>query len=68
MEVSVLSERRIFPAFGLKGGKEGKVGRNLYIMKNGIIKNMGHKNCLKVERGDMIRIETPGGGGYGLKE
>lgn len=67
MEVSILSERRIFGAFGLKGGEEGKVGKNSFIMRDGITKNIGHKNCMKVARGDKICIQTPGGGGYGLK-
>jgi 5-oxoprolinase (ATP-hydrolysing) len=29
--VSLLTERRIFPAYGLQGGKSGLVGKNIYI-------------------------------------
>lgn len=48
MEVSVLSERRIFSPYGLEGGENGQLGKNLLIKSNGIIKNIGSKNCFNV--------------------
>lgn len=48
MEVSVLSERRIFSPYGLEGGENGQLGKNLLIKGNGIIKNIGSKNCFNV--------------------
>lgn len=65
MEVSVLSERRIFNPYGLEGGENGALGKNLLINNNGITKNIGSKNCFKVSPYDRVVINTPGGGGYG---
>jgi len=60
MRVSILSERRVFAPFGLAGGSAGAKGRNLH---NGT--ELGGKASVDAEAGDRIRIETPGGGGYG---
>ena len=68
MEVSILSERRVFSPYGLKGASPGKRGFNYIIRKNGKKYNMGGKGQTQVLPGDRIRIETPGGGGYGVKK
>jgi 5-oxoprolinase (ATP-hydrolysing) len=60
MRVSILSERRTRAPFGLAGGAPGARGRNLL---NG--EDMGGKASREVRAGDRLRIETPGGGGYG---
>ncbi|WP_457641896.1 hydantoinase B/oxoprolinase family protein [Persephonella sp.] len=63
-EVTVISERRKIPPYGLFGGEAGEVGRNI-VIRNGkqeIEKGKFHR---KLKKGDKIRIETPGGGGYG---
>ena len=60
LTVSILSERRRRPPFGLDGGKPGAAGRNLH---NG--EPIDGKAHFRAEAGDRIRIETPGGGGYG---
>jgi 5-oxoprolinase (ATP-hydrolysing) len=65
LKVSILSERRVYPPFGLEGGEDGAKGINLYIRKDNIIFNIGSKNSINVEIGDSIVIMTPGGGGYG---
>jgi N-methylhydantoinase B len=65
-EVTILSERREIPPYGLAGGEPGKVGENLIIRKGKKIKKPG-KFYEKMEKGDILRIETPGGGGYGRK-
>lgn len=70
LKVSVLTERRVFQPYGLCGGMPGKRGNN-YLLKKDKEKstyrklNLGGKNCCTVDREDIIRIETPGGGGYG---
>ncbi|MCX6565697.1 MAG: hydantoinase B/oxoprolinase family protein [Candidatus Aminicenantes bacterium] len=64
--VTIMSERRVFPPYGLEGGSPGRRGRNILISK-GRRKILGSKCDLTVQAGDVIRIETPGGGGYGLK-
>jgi 5-oxoprolinase (ATP-hydrolysing) len=65
MNAAILSERRVFPPYGLEGGQPGQKGRNILIKANGEVIDLGGKNALQVSKGDSIRIETPGGGGYG---
>ena len=60
MRVSLLSERRARAPFGLAGGAAGKPGCNLV---NG--RDVGGKASFEVAAGDRVRVETPGGGGYG---
>lgn len=65
--LSVLCERRsAFQPYGLQGGQPGCTGINLLIHKSGRIINLGSKTTIKVVAGDHLRIQTPGGGGYGL--
>lgn len=66
-ELSILSERRKFAPYGLSGGLPGKVGKNTLITKKGEI-SLPSKVNIKVAPGDILRIETPGGGGYGFPE
>ncbi len=60
MQVSILSERRQRSPFGMAGGAAGHAGRNLH---NG--HDVGGKASFEAQIGDHIRVETPGGGGYG---
>jgi 5-oxoprolinase (ATP-hydrolysing) len=60
MRVSILSERRERAPFGLRGGGPGARGRNLHGERD-----VGGKASFEVVAGDRVRIETPGGGGYG---
>jgi 5-oxoprolinase (ATP-hydrolysing) len=64
--VSILSERRQVPAFGLLGGQPGEVGVNLWYRNHGHCENLGGKAYVEVEAGDRICLQTPGGGGYGI--
>jgi N-methylhydantoinase B len=57
---SVLSERRAHSPAGAQGGRPGARGRNLL---NG--RELSAKATVEVEPGDVLRIETPGGGGFG---
>ncbi len=63
VEVSILSERRTTSPFGLAGGAPGRPGLNLW---NG--RDLGGKARFSARPGDVVRIETPGGGGYGVTE
>ena len=65
LTVSILSERRVFAPFGMKGGENGAKGMNLYVKKGNRVINLGGKNTLIVEKNERIIIMTPGGGGYG---
>ena len=60
MEVSFLGERRTRPPFGLAGGQPGVVGRNSV---NGL--EVPGRAQLSLAAGDRVRVETPGGGGFG---
>lgn len=64
--ISIMSERRRFAPYGLQGGAPGKRGRNTLISK-GKKRLLGSKANLTAQAGDVLRIETPGGGGYGRK-
>jgi N-methylhydantoinase B len=62
--VTILSDRRKRRPYGLKGGEPGAAGRTLLITKKGE-ETLAGKDSRDAEAGDRIRIETPGGGGYG---
>ncbi len=64
VNLTIISDRRKGRPYGLLGGLPGKAGRNLLIRK-GKKKILGSKTNLKLRAGDILRIETPGGGGYG---
>jgi N-methylhydantoinase B len=64
-EVTVLSERRTHAPYGLAGGEPGQPGQNL-LVRNGETQIMPGKFSVRLEKGDLVRLETPGGGGYGL--
>jgi len=59
-QLSLLTERRAFPAWGLRGGEEGTSGENLL---NGEV--LPGKCSLAVKAGDRLLVRTPGGGGWG---
>jgi N-methylhydantoinase B len=65
-EITVLSERRKLPPYGLQGGGPGSVGKNIIIREGKALEKPG-KFSASLRKGDIVRIETPGGGGYGKK-
>lgn len=70
MQVSILSERRVIPPYGMAGGCDGGKGVNLWIRKNPVTGetrtiSLGPRATTRMEAGDSIIIKTPGGGGYG---
>jgi N-methylhydantoinase B/oxoprolinase/acetone carboxylase alpha subunit len=62
--VTLTAERRRQPPYGLNGGEPGAAGRHALIHEGQTIELPG-KATLAVEPGDVIHIETPGGGGWG---
>jgi N-methylhydantoinase B len=58
--LSLLAQRRALAPRGANGGGDGHPGRNLL---NG--SELPAFASLDLEPGDLLRIETPGGGGYG---
>lgn len=65
LTMSILSERRTLRPYGLAGGEPAACGINLLVRKNGIVVNMGGRCSGMLKIGERLRIETPGGGGYG---
>ncbi|MGV6825377.1 MAG: hydantoinase B/oxoprolinase family protein [bacterium] len=59
-QFTLLTERRTHAPWGLAGGGDGKSGNNRL---NG--ESLPGKFTGKVQAGDCLRIETPGGGGFG---
>jgi N-methylhydantoinase B len=64
---SILSDRRIVPPYGLSGGKPGRVGRN-ELRAKGRVAKLPSKTGFIAPAGSVLRIETPGGGGWGRQE
>jgi N-methylhydantoinase B len=63
-EVTVLSDRRVHAPYGLEGGAPGATGRNVLIT-GGVERELPGKYHFAAAPGDRLRVETPGGGGYG---
>ena len=64
-QVTLLSDRRKYAPYGLSGGQDGATGRATLIKPNGHSTELPGKCTQYAEAGDRIRIETPGGGGWG---
>ncbi len=63
--VSLVTERRRFRPWGLAGGEAGAAGRNTLIRADGSERDLGARAQVDVGPGDRVRIESPGGGGWG---
>jgi N-methylhydantoinase B/oxoprolinase/acetone carboxylase alpha subunit len=63
-DVTILSDRRKRGPYGLHGGSNGECGRNA-VSEAGAYTGLPSKTCVKIKRGQTVRIETPGGGGWG---
>ena len=63
--VTLLGERRRRQPYGLRGGGPGQPGLDVLI-RAGVESDLASKITLEVAAGDRIRVETPGGGGWGL--
>lgn len=65
VKLSVLTDRRVHSPAGMAGGRDGKRGVNM-IERDGESYRLPSKASLYLEAGDSVRMETPGGGGYGI--
>jgi len=63
-QVGMLSDRRAIPPYGLAGGSPGAKGKNELEIR-GRRKKVPSKCVFIATAGSVIRIETPGGGGWG---
>lgn len=62
--VALNSERRVGAPYGLEGGAPGQRGRNA-LRRGGAEQAVGGKHTARLDAGDVVIIETPGGGGWG---
>lgn len=65
-QVTLLAERRRFRPWGLQGGGEGAAGRaTAFTNAEPQGRELPGKCSLHLSAGDVLRLETPGGGGWG---
>jgi len=64
IEVGLLTDRRAIGPYGLQGGHQALPGRNS-LRRRGVVKGLRAKCSFAAEAGDILRMETPGGGGWG---
>jgi N-methylhydantoinase B len=62
--MSLLADRRKRAPYGLAEGEDAATGRDS-IIRQGRTRAIASKGSWQLEAGDRVRIETPGGGGYG---
>jgi N-methylhydantoinase B len=66
---TILSERRLKGPYGLAGGEPGKPGANSLFPADGSpAQPLPGKASFDVQPGDVLHIETPGGGGWGTPD
>jgi 5-oxoprolinase (ATP-hydrolysing) len=66
MKVSLVTQRRgAFPPYGAHGGEHGAIGKNILVAADGTEQLLDGVTSFEVASGETIRIETPGGGGWG---
>jgi N-methylhydantoinase B len=66
-EVTLLADRRTRGPWGLASGEAGVPGKTSVIRSSGSIEEMPGKFSTRLRKGERIRIESPGGGGWGAR-
>jgi len=64
-QVTLLADRRSRGPYGLAGGADGAPGRTLIIRRDGSAEQLPGKTSVRLRSGERVRIESPGGGGWG---
>ncbi len=64
-EVTLLAERRQMAPWGLNGGRSGAPGKTSIVHLDGSVEELPGKFNRHLRKGERVRIETPGGGGWG---
>lgn len=67
VSATITSERRRLAPYGLQGGAPGERGHNT-LVRGGQAFELPGKVTLDLQPDDLLRIETPGGGGWGAAE
>jgi N-methylhydantoinase B len=63
--VTMISERRAVAPWGLAGGDAGQPGCNTLLHADGTEEALPSKFTRRLHPGERLRVETPGGGGWG---
>jgi 5-oxoprolinase (ATP-hydrolysing) len=66
MQAIIVASRREVPPHGLHGGASGAPGRQWVERQDGSIHEMGGRDRAELAVGEVLGLETPGGGGWGL--
>ena len=61
---SLLADRRDHTPYGIAGGEDGATGHD-ELVRNASVESLPAKGTRELEPGDVVRIATPGGGGFG---
>ena len=64
-EVTLLADRRSHGPYGLSGGADGSAGSTEIFRADGKRESLPGKASVRLKKGDRVRIESPGGGGWG---
>jgi N-methylhydantoinase B len=64
-QVTLLADRRSRGPYGLAGGTDGAPGRTTVIRRDGSEEALPGKTSVRLSSGERVRIESPGGGGWG---
>jgi 5-oxoprolinase (ATP-hydrolysing) len=67
VQVSLLTQSRVSGPFGVDGGEPGKPGRQWLQRRGGDVMELGSVDGCEAEPGDRLIVETPGGGGWGVR-
>ena len=65
LQVSVLTERRVYAPYGLEGGEDGAKGENWLDKADAPSLKLEGKTSIEVKKTDRLRVLTPGAGAYG---
>jgi len=65
-DVTLLADRRARGPWGLGGGADGAAGKAVITRNDGSVEAMPGKFSTRLRKGERVRIETPGGGGWGV--
>jgi len=63
--LTIVAERCRHRPWGLMGGREAAPASHYVVRKSGEVIGLGCKNSIVLTAGDIVYINTPGGGGYG---
>jgi N-methylhydantoinase B len=64
-QVTLLADRRSRGPYGLAGGSDGSPGRTVIVRRDGSQEELPGKTSIRLQSGERVRIESPGGGGWG---